>query len=223
MAMKKNIPEATVRRLSAYLRKLEDLAEKDVEHVSSRELAEHIKVGPEMTRRDLGMFGQFGNRGKGYGVEILQDKIRGILGTKKEWDVALVGVGDLGRALIRYPLFSLRGFKLIAAFDSDPKKIGTTVAGIEIHSMEKMKSILTRRGVRLAILTVPPQAAEQIAWQLSEAGISGILDFSSAVMVPAHGTIIDHVDISSHLEYLSFRVGDSRPRKQNKKRSRKSD
>jgi redox-sensing transcriptional repressor len=145
MAMKKSIPEATVRRLSAYLRKLEDLAENDVAQVSSRELAEHIKVGPEMTRRDLGMFGQFGNRGKGYGVESLRSKIRGILGTKQEWDVALVGVGDLGRALIRYPLFTRRGFKLVAAFDNDPKKIGTRVAEIEIHSMDKMKSILVNR------------------------------------------------------------------------------
>jgi hypothetical protein len=98
MAMKKSIPEATVRRLSAYLRKLEDLAENDVAQVSSRELAEHIKVGPEMTRRDLGMFGQFGNRGKGYGVESLRSKIRGILGTKQEWDVALVGVGWAARS-----------------------------------------------------------------------------------------------------------------------------
>ena len=210
-----------MRRLSAYLRKLEDLIEKGVEQVSSRDLAEHIKVGPEMTRRDLGMFGQFGNRGRGYGVETLQSRIRGILGTQKEWDVALVGVGDLGRALIRYPEFSPRGFRFVAAFDNDPKKIGTRVAGIEIHPTSKMKSILTRLGVRLAVLAVPPQAAEPVARQLSKAGVMGILDFSSAVMAPPDGTVIDHVDISSHLEYLSFRVGNTRSRKQSKTRSRK--
>ena len=205
------IPEPTVRRLSAYLRQLEDLAQRGVSQVSSRQLAEHLDAGADMVRRDLSMFGQFGRPGRGYEVPELLQALRVILGTQRQWNVVVVGAGNLGRALLQYPDFLPRGFHLVAAVDTDPDKIGRKVGGIEIRDDAELEQLIHEREIRLAILTVPPAVAVDIARRLAAAGVQGILNFATSVLPSVDGVYVDHVDISSYLEYLSFRVSGLRP------------
>ncbi len=202
----RDVPDPTVHRLSAYMRKLEDLAARGIDRVSSRELAEFVKAGPDMVRRDLSMFGQFGRPGRGYDVRQLMGALRRILGTDVTRKVIIVGVGDLGRALLRYPEFAPRGFEFVAGFDSDPEKVGRRVRGVPVLGMDRLEEVVQHHGISLAVLTVPPGAAEAVASRLHQAGISGILNFASLGMVPIDGITVTHVDISGCLEYLAFRT-----------------
>lgn len=209
--MTENIPDPSVRRLSAYLRQLEVLAGRGVERVSSRELAEYMNVGAAMVRRDLALFGQFGQRGVGYGVTDLIGALRVILGTQSQWPVVVVGAGRLCEALLRYDGFGLRGFDLVAAFDVDPARVGKTIGEVDIHAMDRLGEVVDRLGARLGVLTVPPAAAQAAADALVQAGIEGILNFATTgLTVPEHVTV-SAVDITAHLEQLSFHVMDNRP------------
>lgn len=209
--MKDGIPEPTVRRLSAYMRKLEELAARGVERVSSRELSENIRAGPDMVRRDLCHFGQFGRPGLGYDVGELMGALRIILGTQRQWNVIIVGAGDLGHALMRYPGFVPRGFNIVAAFDDDPEKIGTLEGKVRVHPLEDLEVVIARHEVRLAILAVPAEVAQSVTDRLHEAGVQGILNFAPSTLLPVDGLYIDHVDISGYLEHLCFRVSGLRP------------
>lgn len=207
--MDASIPDASVRRLSAYLRQLEHLAEAGVEQVSSRQLAEHIKAGAAQVRRDLALFGQFGQPGRGYRVGDLIGNLRRILGTQQPWKVIVVGTGLLGLALLRYPSFAGRGFELVGALDSDNRKVGKKVGDVAIRHTDDMESVVKETGARLAVLSVPPGAAQDMTRRLAEAGIEGILNFSTPVLESPNGVHITHVDITAHLEQLSFQLTSS--------------
>lgn len=208
--MQENIPDPSVRRLSAYLRQLELLSARGVEHVSSRQLAEYIKAGDAQVRRDLALFGQFGRRGVGYDVTDLISIIRIILGTNRRWNVIVVGAGQLCGALLRYPGFEERGFCLVAAFDTDPHKIGTYMGDVKIRHVNELESVIEREDVHLAMLTVPPDVAQPVAERLSQAGIQGIINFSSGDLTVPEDVHVNQVDITSHLEQLSFLVSRDR-------------
>ena len=205
------IPIPSLRRLSAYLRQLEVLSGNRVSHVSSRQLAEYSKVGDATIRRDLALFGKFGHRGVGYEVDDLIDTLRVILGTRRRWGVVLIGAGALGRALIQYGDFAQRGFKILAAFDTNPDKIGTTVGDVKIHSLDELESVINITAARIAILTTPSQHAQQTATRLAAAGIEGILDFATSSLDVSPETYVTYVDITAHLEELTFQVSGSRP------------
>lgn len=209
--LSENIPDPSVRRLSAYLRQLESLAGQGVGRVSSRQLAEKMNVGPAMVRRDLTLFGQFGHRGIGYEVNDLIQALRVILRTQQQWRGVIVGAGALCAALLRYEGFRRRGFELVAAFDVDPERIGTTVGSVEVYPADRMKEIVSLTEARLGVLTVPPAAAQQCADQLIEAGIEGILNFSTMGLAVPKDVYVSAVDITAHFEQLSFHVGDNRP------------
>jgi redox-sensing transcriptional repressor len=208
--LNENIPDSSVRRLSAYLRKLERLAAKGVEHVSSQQLAEYLKVGAAQVRRDLTLFGQFGRRGVGYEVADLVEQLRRILGTHAPWDVVVIGAGELSRALLRYRGFATRGFNIVAAFDVDARKVGKNVNGIPVLPMDQLTAIIEKHDVRLAVLAVPEAAAQETANQLAEAGIEGILNFASMGLEAPPNVFINQVDITAHLEQLSFQVSNYR-------------
>ncbi len=200
------VPDPSVRRLSAYLRHLENLASIGVKRVSSRDLAGYIKGGDAQVRRDLALFGQFGRRGVGYEVDDLLQVIRTILGTRIQWNVVIVGAGQLCQALLRYPGFKDRGFTIAGAFDTDPHKIGKPCGPVTIHHVDMMTPIIQKNNVRLAILTVPAQAAQQAADKLVEAGIVGIMNFAStSLSVPEH-VFVNQVDLTAHLEQLTYLV-----------------
>lgn len=210
--MDHNIPDPSVRRLSAYLRQLERLAGEGASHVSSRQLAGFIKAGDAQVRRDLALFGQFGRRGVGYEVADLVNVLRTILGTRqRQWPVVVIGAGEIGHALLTHRGFEERGFDLVAAFDIDGKKIGRKIGGVEILPMEDLKIVVERLGVRLAVLAVPAEAADETAKLLCDVGIEGLLNFATTGLNVPEDVFVSEVDITAHLEQLSFRLTSHRP------------
>ena len=147
----------------------------------------------------------------GYEVKDLIQTLRVILGTQRQWPTVLIGAGELGRVLMRYPGFRPRGFDIVAAFDSDPAKAYTKVDAVPIYPMRELANVLGRIEIRLAILAVPPSSAQALAERLSSLGVRGILNFAGAALEPPANTFVSHVDITAHLEELSFHVNSEEP------------
>jgi redox-sensing transcriptional repressor len=198
------IPEKTVTRLSIYLRCLEELEAGGVASVSSRQLAERFGLNSAQVRKDLAYFGQFGVRGLGYYIAELKHNLERILGLKQDWEVALVGVGNLGSALIAYKGFQARGFKIATAFDADPSKAGQTVGDVQIVEIGKLVPTLKKRKVKIGVIAVPAAAAQSVADQLVEAGVTAILNFAPAQLTVPEGVKVQYVDLSVLLKTLSY-------------------
>ena len=200
------VPKAVVNRLSLYLRELQQLTRAGLETTSSTRLGELLGLTGAQIRKDLAYFGQFGYPGIGYRCHELIDQIRNILGTSHTWPVALVGVGNLGRALLRYKGFSLRGFEVMAVFDVDHNVVGSEVEGIPVFHVDELADVMRQRQIRLAIVAVPAAAAQKAADRLVEAGVEGILNFAPVTLsLPANVTTVG-VDLAIELEQLSFAV-----------------
>ena len=200
------VPKAVVNRLSLYLRELQQLTRAGLETTSSTRLGELLGLTGAQIRKDLAYFGQFGYPGIGYRCHELIDQIRNILGTSHTWPVALVGVGNLGRALLRYKGFSLRGFEVVAVFDVDHSVVGSEVEGIPVFDVADLAEVIRQREIRLAVVAVPAAAAQQAADRLVEAGVEGILNFAPVTLsTPTHVTRVG-VDLAIELEQLSFAV-----------------
>jgi redox-sensing transcriptional repressor len=201
-----NIPDRVVRRLSLYLRQLEAFGRKERRTVSSRQLGEALQLTEVQVRQDLAYFGQFGRPGIGYRVDDLIAQVKRILGTDKIWDVVLIGLGNLGRALMAYKGFNAKGFRLAAIFDSDPEKIGKKQGGFAVLPLSELSQTVRQKSIRLAMVAVPADAAQEVVDQLVAAGIRGILNFAPvSVNVPPH-VALNAVDLSVQLEQLSFQV-----------------
>ncbi len=200
------IPDPTVRRLSLYLRQLEVFLKEERITVSSRQLGDSLGLTDAQVRKDLTYFGTFGHPGVGYNITDLLTRIRRILGTDQPWNVVLVGVGNLGRALLNYGGFAAKGLKLCGAFDADPQKIGTTLVGHTVLPMDVLHDTLVAKDCRLAILTVPADTAQDVADQLVKAGIKGILNFSPKSLVVPPSVAVQAVDLSLQLEQLMFQA-----------------
>src|SRR5258707_1521737 len=155
------VPKAVINRLSLYLRELQRLVRDGHETTSSTQLGKRLGFTDAQVRKDLAYFGQFGYPGIGYRCSELIDAIKGILGTKQPWPLAIVGLGNLGRALMGYRGFQQQGFQIVAAFDTDPAKIGKTVEGIQIFDLDEVERIAKERSIRLAIIAVPGPAAQK--------------------------------------------------------------
>jgi redox-sensing transcriptional repressor len=206
------IPEKTVTRLSIYLRCLEELEAKGVASVSSRQLAERFGLNSAQVRKDLAYFGQFGVRGLGYHIAELKHNLERILGLKQDWEVALVGVGNLGSALIAYKGFGARGFKIGLAFDASPAKVGQQVQDVEVEGIDRLVATIRRRKVKIAVIAVPAPAAQSVADLLVEAGVTAILNFAPAQLTVPAGVKVQNVDLSVLLKTLSYHtVRASRP------------
>lgn len=205
-----NIPTPAVQRLSLYLRQLEKLRKADQRTVSSRELGTALKVTAPQVRKDLAYFGQFGQRGIGYDVGDLTTTIRHILGTDRLWNVLLVGAGNLGSALSAYRGFAKKGFKLVAVFDTDAGKQGKVVSphcDIRVEPIGEIADAVRKREIRLGIVAVPAEAAQDIADILVGAGIRGLLNFSPVNLDVPGSVAVTTVDLAVQLEQLSFQVG----------------
>ncbi len=208
MSKSDGIPGPAVRRLSLYLRQLESLLGQGKRTVSSRELGEALSLTDAQVRKDLAYFGQFGHPGIGYRVDELTVRIRRILGTDREWNVALIGAGNLGRALLCYRGFAKKGFNVIAVFDTDKKIVGTKIdlqEGLTVLPMSKLSEVVRTQNIRLGILAVPATAARQVADELVEAGVQGILNFAP-VTLKNMTCPVAAVDLTVHLEQLSFQL-----------------
>ena len=198
------IPEKTVTRLSIYLRCLEELENEGIVSVSSKQLADRFGLNSAQVRKDLAYFGQFGVRGLGYYITSLRLSIQGILGLKQDWDVALVGLGNLGSALIRYKGFSEKGFNISAVFDQDPAKIGRRVEGILVMNTSKIVPIIRKRKIKIAILAVPAVTAQAVLNHLVEAGVTAVLNFVPAQLAVPDSVKLQNVDLAVVLKTLSY-------------------
>lgn len=200
------IPDPAVKRLSLYLRQLESFKRKDRRTISSKQLGESLNLTDAQVRKDLAYFGQFGHPGIGYKVDDLIAQVRKILGTDKLWNVLLVGAGNLGRALIAYKGFNVKGFRLTNVFDASPNLFGKKLNTFTVQPMSELESTIQKNQIRLAMIAVPADVAQEVVDQLVAAGIKGILNFApTSVTVPPH-IALNAVDLSVQLEQLSFQV-----------------
>jgi redox-sensing transcriptional repressor len=198
------IPRKTIYRLSIYLRCLARLRENSIGTVSSEALAKAAGVKPTQLRKDLAYFGTFGTRGLGYDVAELSQKISEELGTSSLQPVILVGVGNLGLALLSYRGFEKEGFEIIAAFDAEPRRKRDKKIKQSILDMSELKKFIVEHGVKMAILSVPAAVAQAVANQLIEAGIAGILNFSPSVLAVPEDVMVNNVNLAIELENLSY-------------------
>ncbi|ACL68971.1 CoA-binding domain protein [Halothermothrix orenii H 168] len=200
------IPVGVINRLPHYYRYLSSLMARDVERISSRELASKLGVTASQIRQDLSYFGCFGQPGYGYRVQELQAEIGKILGVNENMHMVLVGAGNLGMALMKYPNFRRRGFYIRAIFDSDINKIGQEVEGIEIKPVSELEKYLSRFNVDIGIIATPAGAAPEIASIFMNGGVKGIWNFAPVSLNPEEGVVIENVHISESLMTLSYKV-----------------
>lgn len=203
------VPEATIRRLSRYSRCLENLIRKGEKVVSSAQLAAHCGVNAAQVRKDLAYFGEFGIRGVGYYATELMHDIKRILGLNKEWKMAIVGIGNLGSALLLYKDFLKQNYKIVAAFDINPPKVIGRVSEklgkpIEILHPDRIKEVVKERNVEVGIITTPASEAQKVADHMVDAGIRGILNFAPTQIHVPEGFIVKNVFFTTVLDNLAY-------------------
>lgn len=201
------IPEATITRLSVYSRYLATCDRRGIVTISSNEIAEGVGVSSAQVRKDLAYFGEFGTRGVGYNVKDLHHHIMKILGLNQKWPLVIVGAGNLGTALSMYGGFKERGFHVVGIFDDDPNKIGYKLNGVEVFPVNKLKEIASKEKAKIGVITVPAQAAQEVANQLIEAGVKALLNFAPIVLNVPPDIELRNVDLSVNLEILTFNLG----------------
>jgi len=200
------IPLPAVKRLSLYLREIEDLLEVGRTTVSSKQLGQALSLTDAQVRKDLGYFGQFGQPGIGYGVAQLAGELRRLLGSDQVSNVCVVGVGNIGRALLDHAGFKRKGFHIVAAFDANDSIVGQSVHGVKVNAMAELPRVVQQMAVRFGVVAVPASAAQSVCDQLVRAGVTGILNFApKRLQVPEHVSI-NSVDLAVQLEQLAFQV-----------------
>ncbi len=202
--VRRDIPDIIVSRLPVYLRALRHMQAQKQQTTSSQELGDQVGISAAQIRKDLSQFGEFGKQGTGYNIAFLIDKLREILHLEKVWDVALVGMGDMGHALARYPGFTDRGFRIAMAFDNDPTKIGTKVGEYVVQDSKGMAEVIQRAGVKIAMVCVPAEAAEEVTNQLVEAGVKSILNYAPISLTVPDGVRVQYLDPSIGLQRMTY-------------------
>ncbi len=201
-----SVPAAVVQRLSLYLRELQHMLQDGLATISSSQLGRRVGATDAQVRKDLAYFGQFGYPGVGYRCEELVVRIRRILGTDQQWPVALVGTGNLGRALLRYKGFVDQGFRIEAAFDIDPQQVGRHIESVEVFALERLAEVIAARQIRLGLIAVPAAGVQDVADRLVAAGVVGLLNFAPVTLHVPENVQCVGVDLAIELEQLSFAV-----------------
>lgn len=200
----KHIADSTVRRLSAYLRYLEDFEGRGLTTISSDELAQRGGTTSAQVRKDLSFFGSFGKRGLGYSVPELAGRLREILGLGRDWRVVIIGAGKIGAALTQYRGFRQRGFNILAAYDNNREKIGKQLEGIPVRDIASLERDLQREKPDIAVVTVPGDAAQQIVDMVVKAGVKAILNFAPTQLHAPADVTVKTVNMAMELEGLSY-------------------
>ena len=208
----KRIPDSTVRRLSLYLRFLEEFEESGLTTVSSSALAERGGTTAAQVRKDLSHFGSFGKRGLGYSVAELTRELRGILGLEHRWNVALIGAGRIGTALFEYEPFRRRGFDITTVIDEDPRKVGKRLGDVTIEGTTGLAGTLKEAGIDLVILAVPAPVAQTVLDQVVEAGIEAVLNYAPTQLRAPEHVALRSVSMLLELESLSYALSRRRGR-----------
>jgi redox-sensing transcriptional repressor len=199
-----DVPDIVVGRLPIYLRALSHMSAAGQEITSSHELGQKLGISSAQIRKDLSHFGEFGKQGTGYRISHLMEQIKRILKVDHEWEVALVGVGDLGHAVARYNGFKNRGFHISLLFDNDPAKIGAQVGGLEVLDAALLKDRLIERQIKVVMIAVPASAAQAVADACVEAGATAILNYAPiSLSVPA-GVRVQHLDPVAYLQRMTY-------------------
>jgi redox-sensing transcriptional repressor len=204
MASARRIPQATVARLPLYLRALDEIAAERAATISSETLAARAGVNAAQVRKDLSYLGSYGTRGVGYDVAYLVMQVNRQLGLGEAHRVGIIGTGRLGQALAGYGGLPARGFQVVAAFDNDPSKIGTSIGSVTITSVATMPDVLRQQQVAVAIITTPATSAQAVAESAIEAGVRSILNFAPTTVCVPRGVAIRQVDLGIELQILSF-------------------
>lgn len=206
MVNKSRIPRPTVKRLSLYLRELESLEEAGQQTISSKQLGDALGLTDAQVRKDLAYFGQFGHPGIGYRIAELISQLRKILGTDRQWNAAIVGAGNIGRALMPYARFRRKGFEIVAVFDADARVVGKEVAGHRVRPMSDLPALVKERNILIGIVAVPVSAAQSVANALIQAGVKGILNFAPVRLDVNDRVSVVSVDFLVSLEQLAFQI-----------------
>jgi redox-sensing transcriptional repressor len=202
----KHIAESTVRRLSLYLRFLEEHDARGNATISSGDLARFGGTTSAQVRKDLSFFGSFGKRGMGYAVKDLITAIRDILGLGRTWTVVIIGAGKIGAALAQYRGFTSRGFKVAGIYDADPAKVGKALDGVAVKADSELERDIARLHPDIAVLCVPPDAAQPLVDRVAKAGMRAILNFASVPLHAPEGVTIRAVNMATELEILAFGI-----------------
>mgnify|MGYP005843430351 FL=1 len=201
------IPMATINRLSIYMRTLQELLEDEVDVISSERLAKQCGVNPAQIRKDLAYFGEFGVRGVGYRVSDLVNQIKEILGLNRPWNLAMIGLGNLGSALIRHGNFIKHGYIFTAAFDTDPQKVGKRLPnGLTINHVDDLEEVIKERDVHIGIIATTASAAQSVANQLVLGGINGILNFAPVQIQVPDCCHVENVDFTIKLDAIAYHL-----------------
>jgi redox-sensing transcriptional repressor len=201
---KRVIPDIIVSRLPVYLRALCRMQANNQLTTSSQELGEQVGISAAQIRKDLSQFGEFGKQGTGYNIAFLLGKLREILQVERVWDVALVGMGDMGHALARYQGFTDRGFRVVMVFDNDPAKIGEQVGEFVVQDVQEMGKAIREAGIKVAMVCVPAAEAQAVTHKLVEAGVKAILNYAPiSLSVPA-GVRVQYLDPSIGLQRMTY-------------------
>ena len=199
-----SVPDIVVGRLPLYLRALTQMAANGKEITSSQELGERLGISSAQIRKDLSQFGEFGKQGTGYNIGYLTDQLRRILKVDRVWDVVLVGVGDLGRAIAHYGGFVDRGYRVVAVFDNDPAKIGTMIGPFTVADIARMPDQIRARGVAVAMLAVPQAAAQAVTETLVESGIRAILCYAPTSIQVPKDVHVQYIDPVLHMQRMTY-------------------
>jgi redox-sensing transcriptional repressor len=198
------IPSATIGRLSVYLQVLEHLRDEGATVISSEPLAKACGVNASQIRKDLTYFGEFGVRGVGYNVEALTAAIHRALGIDRQWNYVVVGMSNIGKALLRRREFAVRGFSIVGFFDCDPLRVGEEVYGLEVLAISRLKEQVAHRNAHIGIISTLPEWAQAAADQLVEAGIKGIINYARSRVTAPEGVHVEHVDLFHPMYAMAF-------------------
>lgn len=204
------IPEVVIERLPLYLRAVETLSERSIEIVSSNALGDLLEITPAQVRKDLSCFGRFGKQGKGYNVERLRKELKSILGLKKQWRMMLIGVGQLGRAILSYEGFEPQGFKVVSAFDSNPNVVGKKIGNCVVQDISQIEQKLKQGDADIVIIAVPRSKAQRLIDALAKFGIKAILNYAPICARVPEGVNIRNVDPVVALQMLTFHLNNAK-------------
>ncbi len=205
------VPEVVIMRLPQYVRVLSSLLDSGTQIVSSQQLGEVLQVTPAQIRKDLSYFGRFGKQGRGYSVRNLLVELKEILGISRHWNVCLVGVGRLGRAILSYPGFAPEGFQIVAAFDESPSTVGLEVGGLVVQPMGDMAGAVTSLNIEIGVVAVPGQHAQGVIDRLTECGVKAILNYAPIAAQAKEGVKIRSVDPVLSLQSMTFYLLEGKP------------
>jgi len=206
--MPTQIPDIVVSRLPVYYNTLRAMQAEGKQTASSRELGERLGISAAQIRKDLSQFGEFGKQGTGYIIEFLIDQLQTILNMGQSWDVAIVGAGNLGKAIAQYHGFAPQGFNIKLVFDANPDLIGTVVGDLKINDIKNLIPLIQQAGIKIAMITVPDQAAQSVANELVKAGIEGILNYTATPLnLPPHVIHQRHSDPVAQLQHITYYIG----------------